>query len=45
MGKELDLNDKSSVGLSPNTVFPSHQYCLNVKKTCNNGKPTVKEDF
>ncbi|KAL2669292.1 hypothetical protein AAZV13_01G178400 [Glycine max] len=47
MGQELefDLNDKSSVGLSSDTVLPSHQYCFNVKKRCNNGKPTGKDDF
>jgi len=45
MGQELDLNDKSSVSLSPNSVLPSHQNCLNVKKekSCRNGK--FKEDF
>ncbi|KEH27432.1 hypothetical protein MtrunA17_Chr5g0397401 [Medicago truncatula] len=32
MGQELDLNDKSTVILSPNSVLPSHQNCLNVKK-------------
>ncbi|XP_029125009.1 uncharacterized protein LOC109788089 isoform X2 [Cajanus cajan] len=42
---ELDLNDKSFVGLSPDTVLPSHQYCLNVKKRYKNGKPTGKDDF
>jgi len=42
---ELDLNDKSSVGLSPDTVLPSQQYCLNVKKIYENGKPTGKDDF
>ncbi|BAU00555.1 hypothetical protein VIGAN_10216000 [Vigna angularis var. angularis] len=42
---ELDLNDKSSVGLSPDTVLPSQQYCLNVKKIYKNGKPTGKDDF
>jgi len=45
MGQELDLNDKSSVSFSPNSVLPSHQNCLNVKKekACRNGK--FKEDF
>ncbi|KAK7308974.1 hypothetical protein RJT34_05348 [Clitoria ternatea] len=42
---ELDLNDKSSVGLSPDTVLPSHQYCLNVKKVCKNGEPIEKDEF
>ncbi|KAL5168061.1 hypothetical protein HKD37_11G030303 [Glycine soja] len=47
MGQELefDLNDKSCVGLSPDTVLPPHQYCLNVKKRCKNGKPTGKDEF
>ncbi|ESW32056.1 hypothetical protein PHAVU_002G289500 [Phaseolus vulgaris] len=42
---ELDLDDKSSVGLSPNTVLPSHQYCVNVKKISKKGKPTGKDEF
>ncbi|KAH1251454.1 hypothetical protein GmHk_05G014325 [Glycine max] len=42
---ELDLDDKSSVGLSPNTVLPPHQYCVNVKKRSKKGKPTGKDDF
>ncbi|KAJ1406014.1 hypothetical protein SESBI_25466 [Sesbania bispinosa] len=42
---ELDLNDKSSEGLSPNTVLPSHQYCANVKKRSKKGKPTGKDEF
>ncbi|CAJ1927822.1 unnamed protein product [Sphenostylis stenocarpa] len=42
---ELDLNDRSSVGLSPDTVLPSQQYRLNVKKRYKNGKPTGKDDF
>ncbi|TKY70951.1 hypothetical protein E2542_SST07245 [Spatholobus suberectus] len=42
---ELDLNDKSCVGLSPDTVLPSHQHCLNVKKRYKNGKPNGKDDF
>ncbi|KAG5014482.1 hypothetical protein JHK85_020618 [Glycine max] len=41
---ELDLDDKSSVGLSPNTVLPPHQYCVNVKKRSKKGKPTGKDD-
>ncbi|CAK8579198.1 unnamed protein product [Lathyrus sativus] len=54
MGKELelDLNSKSSVGLSPNTVLPPQQYSLNVKKRSKKGKSsgkdevfTMKEDF
>jgi len=47
MGQELefDLNFKCSVGLSPDTVLPSQQYCLNVKKIYKNGKPTGKDDF
>ncbi|KAL2342756.1 hypothetical protein Fmac_004041 [Flemingia macrophylla] len=47
MGQELELDpdDKSSVGLSPNTVLPSHQYCVNVKKTSKKGKPPRKDDF
>ena len=47
MGQEFELviNDKSSVGLSPNTVLPSHQYCLNVKERSKKGKPTAKDDF
>jgi hypothetical protein len=32
MGQELNLNEKSCVNLSPNSVLPSHQNCLNVKK-------------
>jgi hypothetical protein len=32
MGQELNLNEKSCVSLSPNSVLPSHQNCLNVKK-------------
>ncbi|KAK7406131.1 hypothetical protein VNO78_07750 [Psophocarpus tetragonolobus] len=45
---ELDLSDKSSMGLSPDTVLPSHQYCLNVKKRYKNGKDDFlkpKENF
>nr|KYP67290.1 hypothetical protein KK1_013614 [Cajanus cajan] len=42
---ELDLNDKFFVVLSPDTVLPSHQYCLNEKKICKNGKPSGKDDF
>ncbi|XP_020217896.1 uncharacterized protein LOC109801278 [Cajanus cajan] len=42
---ELDPDDKSSVGLSPNTVLPSHQYCVNVKKRSKKGKHTGKDDF
>lgn len=42
---ELDLNDKSSLGLSPDTVLPSQQYCLNVKKRYKNGKSTGEDDF
>ncbi|XP_057421949.1 uncharacterized protein LOC130715837 [Lotus japonicus] len=49
---ELDLNDKSAKVLSPNTVLPSHQYCVNAKKRSKKGKPprngeffTLKEDF
>ncbi|XP_047166015.1 uncharacterized protein LOC124835166 [Vigna umbellata] len=42
---ELDLDDKSSVGLSPNTVLPSHQYCVNVKKISKKGKPSGKDEF
>ncbi|ESW30500.1 hypothetical protein PHAVU_002G158000 [Phaseolus vulgaris] len=47
MGQELklDLNEKSSVGLSPDTVLPSQQYCLNVKKIYKNGKSTGKDEF
>ncbi|CAJ1947298.1 unnamed protein product [Sphenostylis stenocarpa] len=33
---ELDLDDKSSVGLSHNNVLPSHQYRVNVKKISKN---------
>ncbi|XP_027340268.1 uncharacterized protein LOC113853818 [Abrus precatorius] len=46
MGQELELNldEKSSVGLSPNTVLPSHQYC-NVKKRSKKGKSTGKDVF
>ncbi|KAI4326955.1 hypothetical protein L6164_019465 [Bauhinia variegata] len=49
---ELDLNEKSSVGLSPNTVLQSQQYSLNSKKRYKKGKSpgkdyvlTLKEDF
>ncbi|KAK7399209.1 hypothetical protein VNO78_10388 [Psophocarpus tetragonolobus] len=42
---ELDLDDKSSVGLSPNTVLPSHQYHVNVKKRSKKGKTAGKDDF
>jgi len=42
---ELDLDEKSSVGLSPNTVLPSQQYCVNVKKISKKGKSTGKDEF
>lgn len=44
MGKELELNlsGKSSEGLSPNTVLPPQQYCVNVKKRSKKGKSTGK---
>ncbi|WJX53947.1 hypothetical protein P8452_39887 [Trifolium repens] len=52
MGKELELNEKSSEGLSPNTVLPPQQYCVNAKRRSKKGKSsgkdevfTMKEDF
>ncbi|KAI4315420.1 hypothetical protein L6164_028232 [Bauhinia variegata] len=39
---ELDLNEKSSVSLSPDTVLPSQQYFLNAKKRYKKDKPTGK---
>jgi len=46
MGKELELNlsGKSSEGLSPNTVLPPQQYCVNVKKRSKKGKSTEKDE-
>ncbi|XP_045818227.1 uncharacterized protein LOC123910975 [Trifolium pratense] len=32
MGQELNLNEKSCESLSPNSVLPSHQNCLNMKE-------------
>ncbi|KAE9614137.1 hypothetical protein Lal_00016724 [Lupinus albus] len=47
MGQELELDHhgKSLVGLSPNTVLPSDQYCSNVKKRSKKGKSTGKDEF
>ncbi|OIW09867.1 hypothetical protein TanjilG_20493 [Lupinus angustifolius] len=47
MGQELELDHhgKSLVGLSPNTVLSSDQYCANVKKRSKKGKPAGKDDF
>ncbi|MED6156595.1 hypothetical protein PIB30_015907 [Stylosanthes scabra] len=42
---ELDISDKSSLGLSPNTVLPSHQYSSNVKKRSKIGKSSGKDGF
>ncbi|MED6158921.1 hypothetical protein PIB30_037468 [Stylosanthes scabra] len=42
---ELDISDKSSLGLSPNTVLPSHQYSSNAKKRSKKGKSSGKDGF
>ncbi|CAL0312648.1 unnamed protein product [Lupinus luteus] len=47
MGQELELDHhgKALVGLSPNTVLSSDQFCANVKKRSKKGKPTGKDEF
>lgn len=42
---EIDLNEKFSEGLSPNTVLSSHQYCSNAKKRYKNGKQRGKDEM
>ncbi|KAF7828273.1 transcriptional regulator ATRX-like protein isoform X2 [Senna tora] len=42
---KMDLNVKSSEGLSPDTVLPSHQYPLNAKKRHKKGKNFGKDEF
>jgi len=46
MGLEMELEfDKScKIGLSPNTVLPSHRRCSNVAKGNTKGKPMRKDD-
>ncbi|PNX85233.1 ATP-dependent DNA helicase PIF1, partial [Trifolium pratense] len=45
MGEEMNLNEKSCVSLSPNSVLPSHKYCLNVKKEKAYRNEKFKEYF
>ncbi|XP_054824031.1 uncharacterized protein LOC129322027 [Prosopis cineraria] len=47
MGQEmkLDVNVKSSEGLSPDTVLSSHQYPLNVKRRYKKVKHIGKDEF
>ncbi|KAF7810275.1 uncharacterized protein G2W53_037018 [Senna tora] len=42
---EMDLNEKSSVGLSPNTVLPSHQHRSYAKKRYKNGKQIGRDEY
>ncbi|KAG2681159.1 hypothetical protein I3843_11G131600 [Carya illinoinensis] len=41
---ELDFHKSCKVGLSPNTVLPSHQDCSNVEKRNLKGKSTCKDE-